>query len=503
MLVRGFLETVRQRPDAPAIKDASRELTFAQLATFAQAVRGLVQAETDCPRVGLMLPTTAAGLGTIVGILWAGRTFVPLNFLLQPVELQRIIDDAGIDLVISTIHFQPLLDQLPVRVLYLEKSGLKRRYLFSKLRSTPPAPVAGPDDVAAIVYTSATTGQAKGVCLTHGNFVFDARAMIEHIRMLPEDRMLGVLPNFHVFGLTVLNFIPALQGTAITCIPRFVAQDVYRAIVEDRITVVIAIPSMFAALARLKQLTRSDFAHVRIAASGGEPLPRPVYEEVLERTGMRIIEGYGMTETSPIISADLPWAHKVGTVGPPLSGVEIQLRDASGAVIPHAAPRAGGDACVAPEGELYVRGPLVMQGYYNRPEETAAMIDAQGWHRTGDIVRVDGDGYIKITGRAKDLIIVGGENVYPREIEAVLDRHPSVAESAVIGRHDGLRGEVVVGFVALREGSQATDGELREFCRESLAGYKVPREIHIRTDLPRGPTGKILKRALPEMLSKS
>lgn len=510
MLVNCLLATVERFGDKPAIRDPMRELTFSQLLTFAQTIQRLIEKETSCPRVGVMLPTTGAALGTIAGMLWAGRTFVPLNFLLQPVEIRRIVEDAGIDLIISTVHFQELLSQVPVRTLYLEQLGLKRRYLWSKLRSAPPAPAVGADDLAAIVYTSGTSGQPKGVCLSHGNFIFNARAIVEHIRITPEDRFLAVLPNFHVFGLTVLNFIPLIFGTAISCIPRFSPQEMHRVIVDDRVTLVIAIPSMFTALARLKTLDPADFAHVKVAASGGEPLPRKAYEEVYARTGMRIIEGYGMTETSPIISSDPPWAHKVGTVGPPLEGVQIQLRDAQGQVISHeaASVASAAPACTAPsaneacpEGELYVRGPLVMQGYYRKPAETAAMIDTDGWLRTGDIVRVDADGYIRITGRAKDLIIVGGENVYPREIEEVLDRHPAVEESAVIGRQDGLRGEAVVGFVTLREGCSATTGELREFCRESLAGFKVPREIHIRADLPRGPTGKILKRDLPGLLA--
>lgn len=489
MLVNCLLETAGRYPDKPAIKDPSRELTFSQLVTFAQTIERLVTKETECPRVGIMLPTTAGALGTIAGTLWAGRTFIPLNFLLQPVEIERIVADAEIDLVLSTVHFRDLLSKVPVRTLYLETLGLKRRYLWSKLRHRPDPPEKGPDDWAAIVYTSGTSGQPKGVCLSHHNFASNARAIVEHMRITPDDRLVGLLPNFHVFGLTVLNFIPLVFGTPITCVPRFSPQDMHRAIVDDKATVVIAIPSMFGALAHLKAPTPAEFSHVRLAASGGEPLSRKIYSDVYERTGMRVIEGYGMTETSPIISADLPWAHKVGTVGPPLRDVQVQLRDADGRVLPP-----------GQEGELYVRGPLVMKGYYRRPVDTASTIDADGWLRTGDIVRIDSDGYIRITGRAKDLIIVGGENVYPREIEDVLDLHPAVAESAVIGRQDGLRGEAVVGFVTLREGFSADSTDLRSFCRQSLAGFKVPREIYIRTDLPRGPTGKILKRELPKLL---
>lgn len=495
MLVDCLLETAHRFADKPAIKDPAREMTFSQLLTFAQTVSRLVTRETSCPRVGIMLPTTGAALGTIAGTLWAGRTFVPLNFLLQPAELQRIVADAQIDLVLSTIHFREHLSQVPVRTLYLEKLGLKRRYLWSRLRHAPPAPAVAQDDLAAIVYTSGTSGEPKGVCLSHGNLAFNARAIVDHIQITADDRFLGVLPNFHVFGLTVLNVIPLIFGASVSCIPRFSPQDMHRTIVEDHTTLVIAIPSMFAALARLKTLSPAEFCHVKVAASGGEPLPRKVYQEVQERTGMRIIEGYGMTETAPIISADQPWAHKVGTVGRPLAGVEVQVRK-----IRCENGSQSTQSPADPEGELYVRGPLVMKGYYRKPEETAAVIGADGWLRTGDIVRIDSDGYMQITGRAKELIIVGGENVHPREIEEVLDSHPAVEQSAVIGREDGLRGETVVGFVTLHEGASATGVDLREYCRRHLAGFKVPREIHVRSDLPRGPTGKVLKRELPRLL---
>lgn len=488
MLVKSLLETAQRCPDQIVVKDPFRELTFAQLVTFAQTIRRVLLKETVCLRVGIMLPTTAASLGTIMGALWAGKSFIPLNFLLQPGELSRIVADAGIDLIVSTVYFQECLSQVPVRTLYLEKLGLKRRYLWSRLQQTPEPPDADPDDVAAIVYTSGTSGQPKGVCLSHRNLYTNARAIVQHLKITPDNRLLGILPNFHVFGLTTLTFIPVVEGPSVVCLPRFSPQDMHRTIIGDRATVVLAIPSMLAAMAHLKNLAPADFKHVILAASGGEPLPRKVYNEVLERTGIRVIEGYGLTETSPVISVDLPWAHKLGTVGPPVPGVQVRVKDADGRVLG-----------TGEEGELHVRGPLVMKGYYNRPEETAAMIDRDGWLRTGDIVRVDEDGYIRITGRAKDLIIVGGENVYPREIEEVLDLHPAVAESAVIGRQDGLRGEAVVGFVTLREGRSVSGPDLRAYCRENLAGFKVPREIHIRTDLPRGPTGKILKRELPNL----
>ena len=492
MLVQHLLEAVRRFPHKPAANDPTRRLTYAQLTTLAQAMRRLVLKETGCPRLGVLLPGSVGGLGTLLGTLWAGKTIVPLNFLLPPRELAAVIDDARIDLVITTEHFKALMDQVPIRCLYLERLHLKRRYLRAKLTRTPEPPSTSPDDLAAIVYTSGTTATPKGVCLTYNNLLSNSTAAIEHMRLTPEHHLLGVLPPFHVFGLTVLNVIPIVLGATTTYIPRFSPQAAYHAIATEDISLLIAVPSMYAAIARLKSLDASKCQCIKLAASGGEPLPRTVYEQMYERTGVRLMEGYGLTETSPVISCDMPPTHRVGTVGRPLPGVQTQARDETGQ------PVSAGQ-----EGELFVRGPLVMKGYFHRPDETAAVIDADGWFRTGDIVRIDDEGYVSITGRAKDLIIVGGENVYPREVEAVLEQHPAVADAAVIGRQDGSRGEVVVGFVSLHEGADATGDKLRHFCRDQLAGYKVPRQIHVRPDLPRGPTGKVIKRQLKALLAGS
>ncbi|UCD28471.1 MAG: AMP-binding protein [Planctomycetota bacterium] len=485
MLVEAYLESIRKYPQKLAVRDPTREMTFSQLATFAQVIRREVLKATQCERVGLMLPASAACQGTILGILWAGKTIVPLNFLLQPGELTYVAADAGLDLVISIEYFKDLMSEIPVRTCYLEQMGLKRRYLWEKLRRTPEPPTPAQDDVAAIVYTSGSTGKPKGVCLTHSNFTTNCRGAIEHLQIGPDNHLLGVLPSFHVFGLTMLIFVPAVLGATATYIPRFSPQATYKALASGEITVFMGIPSMHNAIARLKNIDADKLTNVKLALSGGEPMPITVYDLVKERTGLELMQGYGLTETSPVISCSQPWAHRLGTVGKPIPGVEVQIRDEAG----HALD-------MGQEGEICVRGPLVMKGYYNRPEETAAVIDREGWFRTGDIGKLDTDNYLTITGRAKDLIIVGGENVYPREIESVLEQHSAVSEAAVIGRPDASRGEVVIGFVTLDGDADITDNELRNFCREHLAGYKVPREISILPDFPRGPTGKILKREL-------
>lgn len=493
MVIESLLDAAGRFPAKTAVIDPFRRLTYHQLATLAKAIRRLILKETDCQRVGVMLPGTAAGMSTLLGTLWAGRTVIPLNFLLQARELTSIVQDAGIDLIIGTSYFKSTLATLPIRTLYIEQLGLPRRYLWEKLRRTPGPPPVSPDDPAAIVYTSGSTGMPKGVCLTNANFAANSRAAIQHLQIDPEHHLLGVLPPFHVFGLTVLNLLPVMLGATVTFIPRFSAQAVYETIAENPdISLLLAVPSMYAAIGRLKSLDASRCRGIRLAVSGGEPLPRRIYDLMLEKTGIRLMEGYGMTETSPVISCDIPAVHRVGTVGLPLPGVEVQVRDETGHPVP-----------TNQTGELHVRGPSVMKGYYNRPEETQAVIDKDGWLRTGDIVQIADDGHIAITGRSKDIIIVGGENVYPREIEAVLEQHPAVQEAAVVGQPDTMRGEVIIGFVIATEGAEVTDTDLRTFCRDRLAGFKVPREIFVRSNLPRGPSGKILKRELKASLDSN
>lgn len=512
MLLQALFEATSRTPQKVAVQDFSRQLTFAQLTTFAAAMRRLILRETHAQRVGVMLPASAACTGTLYGLLWAGRTAVPLNFLLQPAELRSIIADAGLDLVLSITHFKSLLEQLPVRSLCLEELGLKRRYIIEKFRRTPDPPAIAADDVAAIIYTSGTTGQPKGVCLTYRNFAFNCQAAAEQLQLTADEHLLGIIPPFHAFGLSILNYLPAILDATVTFVPRFSPHAVYETVARGEVTLLVAVPSMYSAIARLKNIEHAAFRSVKLAVSGAEPLRGPVYDLFLERTGIRLTEGYGMTEASPVISVDLPWAHRRGTVGPPLPGVQLQLRDPSGGVLAEycrPSVRQGGNGTPSPhiqppaqpvEGELYIRGPLVMKGYYQRPEETAAVLAPDGWFRTGDLVRLDPHGYLTITGRVKDLIIVAGENVLPREVENVLEQHPAVAESSVVGQPDPSRGEVPIAFVTLREGAEASPEELREFCRERLAGYKTPREVLILPEFPRGPTGKVVKQQLRAQL---
>ncbi len=490
MLLTTFLEAASRHAKKTAIRDIQRELTYRQLVTLAAAMKRLIDAETRRSNVGVLLPSTSAFVASLYGGLWAGKTVVPLNFLLNPGELTAVVEDSGIDLILTCNHFRPLVSQLPARAICLEQAGLMRRYLFSRILPLPRIPKTEPDDIAVILYTSGTTGVPRGVCLSHRNLHSNATACIQHTRMTADHRFLGVLPLFHAFGLTATLVAPTFLGATTHYHARFQPAEVVRVLAHDGISIFIAIPSMYAALAKAKTTSSDVFRHLVLPISGGEPLPRVVFDDYRNRLGLTILEGYGLTETAPVVSINLPWAWRAGTVGTPLPGVEVTAINDDGET---AAP---GEA-----GELCIRGPNIMRGYYNKPSDTAAVIDGDGRLLTGDLGTIDADGFIRITGRKKDLIIVGGENVYPQEIEAVLEQHPAVAESSVIGVHDRSRGEVVVGFVTLKEGMKAAPIELREYCRHHLAGYKVPRQILVERDLPRGPTGKVLKRILRERLA--
>lgn len=489
MLLDALLEVERQRPGAAAVRDPTRTLTFRQLTTFALAMRKVVLQGTGRDRVGIMLPATAGFTGTFFGVLWAGKTAVPLNFLLSTAELADIVRDADIDLIISTRHFDKTTADLPSRIVRLEELPIKRLALMTRLSRRPPAPKVDPDELAVLLYTSGTTGACKGVELSERALKSNADALIKAMGLREDDRFLCVLPPFHVFGLAGGVLVPTVRGITSYVIPRFSPTAVLRTIEQAKPTTLMAIPSMYGALLRAKSAKPDTFKSFRMLMSGGEPLPDAIYDGFRERFGAELMEGYGLTETSPVIAVSTSQFHKHGTVGKPLHNIQVRI------VAPD-----GEDTDPDAKGEIIVRGPSVMRGYHNRPDETAAVLDAEGWFSTGDIGMLDADGFLYITGRKKDIIIVGGENVFPGEIEEVLMKHPQVTEAAVIGVPDTSRGETTLAFVMLKDAQSATELELRSFAREQLAGYKVPRRIRIVDDMPRGPTGKVQKRKLREML---
>ena len=489
MIVDTLLAAADRGGGRPAVADPFRALNYGNLVRFADVMRRQIVKATSNPHVGIMLPSCCAFAGTFYGVLWAGRVAVPLNFLLPPAELKTVVADAGIDTIFTIRHFRELAEALPVRVTYVEDLPLKREMILERLRRFPPPPKVGDDDLAVLLYTSGTSGMPKGVRQTHKNLRSDIDASIAKAQLKTDHRFIGVLPQFHSFGLTALLLIPVALSAPVYYIPRFQPLGMLDAIREQRSSVAIMVASMFAAMLRAKRGGKDDLASVEYPISGGEALSNAIFEQFRDRFGVEILQGYGMTEASPIVSLNVPWSNRVGTVGQPIPGVTVAAFDDHAAQLP-----AGG------VGELWIRGPIVMQGYYRKEAETREVITPDGWYKTGDMGMVDAEGYITITGRKKEMIIVGGENVYPREVESVLEQHPAVNEAAVIGQMDPSRGEVVVGFVTLSEGQTTDEMALRDYCRGRIAGYKIPRRIIISDDFPRGPTGKILKRRLVELL---
>lgn len=482
-LLELFENNVDADPNRLAFGDQHLTLDYRGLRAVAAGLALKISAGSRQPRVGVMAPASAACGAALFACWYAGRTPVPLNFLLAPEELARILHDAELDCVIAAEIFVDKLAPAGLNIIPLNAQSLAPGNVGT--------PSAVPTDLATIIYTSGTSGDPKGVCLSFDNLVQNARAAIDHARMNADQVFLSLIPQFHSFGLTVGTVIPPLLGASAWFLPRFTPAALVSLIEEKRISIMIAVASMYGALAKLKNADPAMLASLHLPISGGEPLAPAVARSFKQRFDRDIMEGYGLTETSPVVAVNMPWAYRLGSVGQPLPGVETAVVDAAGNNLPT-------DAV----GELIIRGHCVMQGYYRRLPETAAAI-RNGWLHTGDMGYLDADGFIHLTGRAKEMLIVGGENVFPGEIEAALCDHPAVAEAAVIGRPDDIRGEIPVAFVILNENAEIREQDLRAFCRDKLAGYKVPREIRIVPDLPRGPTGKILKRILKTMPTTS
>jgi long-chain acyl-CoA synthetase len=486
MLFESLFKHADQQPHQPAVVDDSGTYTWQQYAAAAAGLGMYLGVQTDQPRVGLLLPASMGFAASFYGTLLAGKTAVPINFLLGDREVQHIIADSGIDTIVSAPPLTDRLKDTPLKIVDL-----------SQLPKTPPAaitpkfPDKSLDDLAVLLYTSGTSGMPKGVEVTYGNLASDVDAAIAHASLQGSHKFLGILPLFHSTGLLATLIAPVRLGSTTVYQARFSPVGVMNAIRDHAISIVAAVPSMYAALARLKDAGPDHVKSLYAAISGGEPLPAIVRQKFEEKYGKPIYEGYGLTETIGPIAFNVPGAIKPGSVGRPIPGAEIRIADDDGKAL-----RQG------ETGEVWLKGPMIMKGYFNLPDETANALTADGFFKSGDLGLVDDEGYLHITGRKKDLIIVAGEKASPREIEEVILRHASVKDAAVVGKRDPSRGEVVVAFVTPKEGASVKAEEIREFCRSSgLAQWKCPREVFVENDLPRTPTGKILKRVLAERVN--
>jgi long-chain acyl-CoA synthetase len=476
-----FERAARANSSRTALIEEDKAWTFGELSAEIDSIAATVRERVAGDTVGILLLNSPKYVTTLLGVWKAGKTPVPLNYLLPPQELAFIIKDSGMSALITSQFFAQAVAAL--KPLFGDKGVI---LMADDPDFAPPATKSvSPSyrDPALYLYTSGTTGKPKGVVLTHRNLGHNVESCQIAGSFDHRDSFLCLLPFFHTYAITGTILLPLFSGSKMVLVDRFQPLKVMKLIEDHAVSVFLAIPSMYRVLAH----SEGDFnlKSVRFPISGGEPLPVAVAEAFEKRFGVPIFEGYGQTEASPVISLNVPGRRKPGTVGPPLPGVEIAIWDDNKNPV-------GPDVV----GEIMVRGPNVMQGYFNLPEETSKTISRE-WLHTGDLGKMDAEGFVTITGRKKDLIISAGENIYPREIEEVLAQHPKVKEVAVIGVKDEVRGEVPKAFVIAREGMTVDEKELRHFCREHLAGYKVPKHIDVVPDLPRTPTGKILKRMLP------
>lgn len=465
-----------------ALVEEDRKWTFGELAADVDSIARMLREKVQGDTVGILLLNSERYVATLLAVWKAGKTAVPLNYLLPPQELAFIIRDSGMSAIVSSQFFAQAL--AAVKPLFGDKGVILMadapEFTQSSGNDVPKHEYRNP---ALYLYTSGTTGRPKGVILSHRNLLHNVDSCAKAGEFDARDAFLCLLPFFHTYAITGTILLPLLNGCSMVLVDRFHPHKVLKLIEDHRISVFLAIPSMYRVLA----MSEGGFnvSSVRFPISGGEPLPIAVAEAFEKRFGVHICEGYGQTEAAPVVTLNLPAKRKLGTVGLPLPGIEIEIWDEAKNPLP-----------LETIGEIMVRGENVMEGYYRLPDETAKTITGD-WLHTGDLGKVDADGFVTITGRKKDLIISAGENIYPREIEEVLATHPKIKEVAVIGVKDEVRGEVPKAFLLLHEGMAVEDKELRAFCREKLAGYKVPKHFEVLADLPRTPTGKVLKRLLP------
>ncbi|MGD0092616.1 MAG: AMP-binding protein [Planctomycetota bacterium] len=470
----------QEAPDAPAIVQSERTVKYGELLAASRRMGRALRKESSGPVVALYFPMSAEFVMSYLAVLYAGKQALPLNLLLPPEELKWIVNDAGADAIVAPPALSAKLAPLGTRV--LDCAALAA----ADVDGGVPLPRPAPDDVATLLYTSGTTGKPKGVMLTHRNVASNAVDGIQGMSIDHSYRLLACLPTFHTFSLTGTVLGPLSVGASLAPLPRFDPEGVLKVSAALKCDTWMMVPSMYRLVARMQERRPVDMKHLRLAIAGGEALPDEVRQQFERVFGVALLEGYGQTEASPVIAFNTPGAHLAGTVGKPIAGVQVRIVDLETLR----------DLPAGQTGEVWVAGPNVMKGYHNRPEETAKTITADGWLRTGDMGELTAEGYLRITGRLREMVKVAGEMVFPAEVEAALLQHPAVLEAGAAGVKDERKGETLKGFVVLKPGVQATEEQLLQHCRGLLAAYKVPRALEFRTELPKGPTGKVLRRLL-------
>ena len=521
--------TAEKFPEKIAVHFNGKELDYRELyessLKFARYLQELGIKKGD--RVAVMLPNTPQTIISVFGILLAGGIVVPTNPMYTERELAFQMKDSGARAIVCLdilflrvkkvreetdlehVIVTAIKDYLPFPKNVIYPLLQKRQYGFSvkvehqrdahlfleimkgPILENPFMDVDFEEDLAILQYTGGTTGFPKGVMLTHKNLVANTRMCAEWLYRMREGEevVLGALPFFHVYGLTAVMLLSVMQGLKVILIPKPDPTVLLKTIKSQRPTIFPGAPTMYIGLLNHPDLQKYDLSSIDSCISGSAPLPVEVQQKFEELTGGKLVEGYGLTESSPVTHANLLWdGERVkGSIGIPWPDTDAEIRS-----LETDEPLPPGEI-----GELVVKGPQVMKGYWNRPEETAQTLK-EGWLYTGDLGYMDENGYFYIVDRKKDMIIAGGFNIYPREIEEVLYEHPAVQEAVVAGVPDPYRGETVKAYIVLKQGMKVTEKELDEYCRKHLAAYKVPRLYDFRDELPKTTVGKILRRQLVE-----
>jgi long-chain acyl-CoA synthetase len=504
-------EVAQKLSDKPAYVFEGERSTYGELnaaiSKFASGLYNMGIRQGD--HIALLLGNSPQFVISFYGALRLGATVIPINPIYTPDEIGYILLNGDVKAVIALDLLVPLFAQAQERLPLLKhviicrtpqgkEKGIslpEQMKSFTDILQSGDVHFQGPelqdDDVAVILYTSGTTGKPKGAMLTHKNLYSNAQDIANYLKINENDRVIATLPMFHVFCLTVALNAPLMNGGTVLIVPKFSPAKIFQIAREQQATIFVGVPTMYNFLYQYQGGSAEDFRTLRLCISGGSSMPVALLKNFEQKFKVIVSEGYGLSEASPVACFNpLDRPRKPGSIGTSIMNVESKVVNEFGEEVP-----------VGEVGELVVRGPNVMKGYYKMPEETANAL-RDGWLHTGDLARMDEEGYFYIVDRKKEMIIVGGYNVYPREVEEVLYSHPDVVEAAVVGVPDPDYGEAVKGFVVSKN-PQLTETALIGYCHQHLAKYKVPSSIEFLDELPKNATGKILRRVLKERLISS
>ncbi len=491
MLIQDILSAGQPENLALIMRDSA--ITYAEMGKKVAAARTQLAAHgvKRGDRVALISKNSAEFVLAYLAIVSLGAIVVPINFQLVAREIAYMVKNAGIKLLLTaqTIKLEQALDEagvtFPVKQLSLSDTAL-----WTAQGEIIPPCIVDENDVATLIFTSGTTGYSKGAMLTHKNLLSDAINFVKaFIPLTANDRVLCVLPMYHCFAWTCAVLAPLVKGAGVFIQETFVIRETLSIIREEGITAFFGVPAMFQLFTTWGQ--RNDFEKVQLLVSGGASLPQEIANQFRAKMNRTVVEGYGLSEASPVVSVNPVDKVKTGSIGLPLPEVLVRIVGEDGTELSR------GEI-----GELTVSGPTIMKGYYNLPAETERALQ-DGWLHTGDLAYQDDEDYIFIVDRLKDMIITGGENIYPREIEELLYAYPGVTEAAVIGVPDKLRGHAACAYLVLAEGEQLDKRKLRDYLSARVAAYKVPKDFYLLEELPKNPTGKVLKRVLRENVLKN